>query len=656
MQQSGLLIEPIPYQGESADSFLLRVAQLNRHSSVYNLFGKDQFKFLAKQAPNCDLTDLPRFKYALQLLNLDATYEQLAFEKVGPTSRSARKWGNIEINNKLLKSAPHSYCPLCLDEQPFFKKIWRLKPVYACPIHSIFLVDHCPQCKAPIHLQSGTISTCSSCTYQLKDTPTIECSSISNIQWFINILDAGSNDVFKHFTAFWTALNYFSQLDMKDSLTIDEHLEITHEYFNKPSQSSIRLSDWINRRIHLAHPRIQLIPFLKHGYIFNKYIQSIEVKCHQYYPTPQTRLIYLLPEEARLVLGICRKTLQNWIRKDFLLLDHEKYHYHSFPSPLIESFLLSYNGKYLDSIKSSHIEASDSQYLTIREVAKFLGTNYETARKLAKTHWLNDQFCTSGKTAKNISRFQIEKFQQHYILASTLAKKLSVNPTNLVEKLAGIGISPISGPYIDATPINIYARTFVNNLKQSDIEAIKQYPTLTGRYKNNQKPPTISKDFLFLGNAAKQLGISPNKVAVLVQRGILTKDPKNPFAIMISKKSLISLQQKLKNQDFIFAKDAAQQLNCAPTWLNEYWCKSGFLTIENLVYWKLVRQKEVDEVLKLKETYMTGAEASKLLGMPHSHITNLQTQGIIQPVYLGTGTPIRLFKRSDVQRIKCRNA
>ena len=63
------------------------------------------------------------------------------------------------------------------------------------------------------------------------------------------------------------------------------------------------------------------------------------------------------------------------------------------------------------------------------------------------------------------------------------------------------------------------------------------------------------------------------------------------------KTSLINLQQKLKNQDFILAKDAAQQLNCAPTWLNEYWCKSGFLTIENLVYWKLVRQEEVDEVL-----------------------------------------------------------
>jgi len=80
-------------------------------------------------------------------------------------------------------------------------------------------------------------------------------------------------------------------------------------------------------------------------------------------------------------------------------------------------------------------------------------------------------------------------------------------------------------------------------------------------------------------------------------------------------------------------------------WLGKYWCKSGFLTIENLVYWKLVQQKDVDEVLKLKETYMTGAEASKLL----------HTQGLIQPIYLGTGTPIRLFKRSDVQRIKRRN-
>lgn len=48
MSPTELLIEPIPYPGESAASFLLRAAQLNKQSSVNNLFGKDKLNFLTK--------------------------------------------------------------------------------------------------------------------------------------------------------------------------------------------------------------------------------------------------------------------------------------------------------------------------------------------------------------------------------------------------------------------------------------------------------------------------------------------------------------------------------------------------------------------------------------------------------------------------------
>ena len=141
----------------------------------------------------------------------------------------------------------------------------------------------------------------------------------------------------------------------------------------------------------------------------------------------------------------------------------------------------------------------------------------------------------------------------------------------------------------------------------------------------------------------------------MIKKGILIKDVNYPLSIRIPKVSVLKLKHKLLSENSISTEQAARLLNCSVNWLGEYWCKSGFLTVENLVYWKLVQQKDVEEVLKLKESYMTGAEASKLLGMPHSHITNLHTQGLIQPIYLGTGTPIRLFKRSDVQRIKRRN-
>ncbi|MHC5171469.1 hypothetical protein ACVIAJ_14120 [Acinetobacter johnsonii] len=83
--------------------------------------------------------------------------------------------------------------------------------------------------------------------------------------------------------------------------------------------------------------------------------------------------------------------------------------------------------------------------------------------------------------------------------------------------------------------------------------------------------------------------------------------------------------------------------------MKKYWCETGFLYIVDLVYWKLINKNELTEVLKLKEEYVTGAEASTLLGMRHSHITNLQNQGLIKPYYFGGGEKkIRLFKKIEV--------
>lgn len=59
---------------------------------------------------------------------MNTEYQQLAFERMGPTSRSARKWNHIEIDDNLFKLYPYSYCPKCLAEQPYFKKLWLLKP------------------------------------------------------------------------------------------------------------------------------------------------------------------------------------------------------------------------------------------------------------------------------------------------------------------------------------------------------------------------------------------------------------------------------------------------------------------------------------------------------------------------------------------------
>ena len=85
----------------------------------------------------------------------------------------------------------------------------------------------------------------------------------------------------------------------------------------------------------------------------------------------------------------------------------------------------------------------------INEVAERLNTNYETARKLVKTHWLERAEPNKNeKRHKGTCPLKLEEFHNQFILASTLAKEFDVNPTNFVEKLLSLGINPISGPHI----------------------------------------------------------------------------------------------------------------------------------------------------------------------------------------------------------------
>lgn len=251
----------------------------------------------------------------------------------------------------------------------------------------------------------------------------------------------------------------------------------------------------------------------------------------------------------------------------------------------------------------------------------------------------------------------MNEFKENYILVSPLATQLKASPTNLVEKLRALGITPTNGPHIDSTAINIFLKTDIQDIKPDDLSMIKSYPTRSGRQKNALKNVPQSTEYYSLKDAASILKISSNKVAVLVHRGILRKNENNPLFIQIEACSLLNLKNKLLSDKFISYLDAAKQLNCPTNWMKKYWCNTGFLSIEDLVYWKLIPREELSEVLKLKEIYMRGTEASKLLGMRHSHITNLQKQGLIHPYYLGkTDTKIRLFKKDDVIRIKNENS
>ncbi|ALH94243.1 helix-turn-helix domain-containing protein [Acinetobacter equi] len=470
----------------------------------------------------------------------------------------------------------------------------------------------------------------------------------------MNILKESDTKFFHEFTSYWLAIENFANL--QTPLNLEDQLHITFEYFTNQALSITRLSQWINNRIELAHPRIQLLSFLKEQknfYYYHKYIQLIEKNCKPYVPSFESKIIKLLPSETMLVLDIGRGKFKSLVKQDFLNLGKDFYDFNCFLSTDVEKFMVSNTLQFSQykTIQNLNESKDDTSQLRLNEVAEKLDINYETARKLVKTHWFNKQNQKRTRSSIKISLIDLEIFDSNYILASALAKKLAINPTNIVEKLSSLGIKAISGPHIDNQPINIFSRSSIENIQRDEICEIDHYPTRTGRSKSKSKNH-IEQNTDSLTKAANQLKISLQQVIFLTHVGILTRSHTHPISIRIEKTSIEALKNKTQNNDYVSIKGAANLLNCTPIWLVQYWCKTGFLEIEELIYWRLIKKSQLDKVIKLKEEYLTGAEASALLNMHHSHITNLQKQGLIKAYYMGkTNKKIRLFKRKDIMRI-----
>lgn len=648
--QNPLLIQAIPHEDESPMSFLLRTAELNAHSSIFNLIGKVKYKSIIRQSLNYHISDMKRFTQVLEALNLDSSYKFLAFERSRPTNRSPIMIGTIEVPHELLELEGLRYCPTCLSEKAYLRKIWTLKPIHACPIHSCLLIYSCPQCKNFLLPKTGVLN-CSRCGFKLDKGPVHKVKSMESIYWFLDILTHSSNEVFSDFASCWKAFNSFLKDD--NSNTNENIFFKVYEYFSDPETSAIKLSENINNKSENSHPRILLLPFLKHKKLFNKHIKITEKNSSEYRISENSISKNLRNYEIQLILNISRFELEKLIENDFLHLGQKELYKGDIASRDIERFLINTYSQPKSTFLTSIEAPADNDSMQLKDVAKLLDINYDIARKLAKAGWFKLENTNEiSQTFKKYSKKKVNEFKDNYILVSPLATQLKVSPTNLVEKLGALGITPTNGPHIDSTAINIFLKTDVQDIKPDDLSMIKGYPTRSGRQKNALNKISHCRDYYSLKNAAALLEISPNKVAVLVQKGVLRKKENNPLCIQIEAWSLLNLKNKLLSEKYILYRDAAKQLNCPINWMKKYWCETGFLKIENLVYWKLIHKNDLNEILKLKGEYLTGAEASSILGMRHSHITNLQSQGLISPYYFGKADKkVRLFKKADVLKL-----
>jgi hypothetical protein len=128
-EQLTLICPPVRtscFSDENPISFLVRLANLNKYPSYrWLLSGKGT----------------GTINYEL-LYNILLTTDWAGYNQTVPELQKICSLPNIHINSSRLR-----YCPLCLQEEPYWRIGWQIKLSVVCIRHQIWLHDVCPHCQ-----------------------------------------------------------------------------------------------------------------------------------------------------------------------------------------------------------------------------------------------------------------------------------------------------------------------------------------------------------------------------------------------------------------------------------------------------------------------------------------------------------------------------
>ena len=182
-------IHPKPKPGELLSSWIVRLARahgMKVQTYCQLVFGYSQpvwNRDIDKLAPDailnalCSVTGASREEARATTL---ASYEGLLYERHNPYGHT--RWLlPLGIYHRTRRKFGLLYCPFCLrdDEEPYFRKEWRLAFNLVCERHGCRMLDRCTQCGAGVAffrremgdrhvVDGGEITRCHSCGFDLR--------------------------------------------------------------------------------------------------------------------------------------------------------------------------------------------------------------------------------------------------------------------------------------------------------------------------------------------------------------------------------------------------------------------------------------------------------------------------------------------------------
>ena len=635
-----LIYTPIPLPNESAASLLLRASYNNGYPSLSSFLNAYGFPVHTKSL-NSMLSDQEKFKKIIDKLSICQSSVDIIPCIYGPTKRSQRIWNNNPISYHFFNSDGSKLCSECVKESGILKKEWLLKHLTCCTKHKLKLLTECTFCNHPISSNRKTINECYKCQkiFNHDSSTKLLQDEVKANKWFLDQLSSDDLDLIKSIKIFLSAIQA-TYITFKNFIIEEPPILLTYLFFSNQAKAEEVFLRIINNNQSNGHPKLLLVHFLTSMHPEIHAFSNKIFKKYSFNNADFTSLkndFVLTKRTTAILIGANRAKLdENY----FSFLKDENY----FSAKRVNDYLLGVLPH--PSVK----EGQHNDYLTLMEASNVLGIYYELTCKLL----LSNRFLEKVTVYKNnrpvtvISRKDLLKFNQQYITVNRLAKDLNVLTQYLTAKLSSIGIEAIHGPLIDDGKIDVFKRVDTQDLTRESIVAIKNYDRGFGH-----KTYMYGRDNNEINKVASFLNISIKDVKKLIKNRILKSYKRTLLqSFYISQESINEVNEIINSGKFISLKNVPSIIACPPNWLTSYWIDTKFLQIIDLKIDKYVSHSDLNNINNLRTDYFTGVEASRYLNMPHQHITNLHTQGLVKAYYFGQEKKIRLFLKSDIYALK----
>ena len=638
-----LIYIPKSLPSESAASLLLRASFENGYTSLSSFLNAYGFPVHTKSL-NSMLSDQEKFEKIAIKLGICKSNINIIPSIYGPTKRSQRIWKSQPISYQFFCADGSKLCTECINDNGILKTEWLLKHLTCCIIHQKKLITECNYCHHTISANRKKINECYKCNKVFNNqlNENILDNEIQANQWFLEQLSSTNLKLIKSIKNFLSSIQS-TYITFKHFAMDEPPILLTYLFFTNQTKAEEVFNKIIYKNRLIGHPKLLLVHFLTS---MQQNIQKFALELTKKYSFNYSKFkeidedFILTKRTTAILIGANRAKLdENYF--SFLKNDD------GFSAKKVNSFLLGNLTAPLESQKQDYF------YLTLKEASEILGIYYELVGKLFSTDRLIQKkiIYKNNRPYTVLSKDDLIKFNQEYITVNRLAKDLDVLTQYLTAKLNSIGIKPIHGPFIDDVKIDVFRRNDVQHLTQDLIKSIKNHERGFG-YKTYMN----QKDTNELEVTSLKLKISIKEVKKLIHCKILKSYKRSLLqSFYISEASINYVDNILNSGDYINLTEVPCLLNCPPNWLKKYWIDTNFLNIIDLKIGKYVQKDILTEIKKLKQKYFTGVEASKYLGMPHQHITNLHSEGLIEAYFFGNEQKVRLFLKTDVYALKSKH-